>query len=132
LEIISLHYPIDADGNNLQFLVQNTYGRFRPSPDGNHIALTLHRSGTLVEGEYDLYLMEIDQGNLIQLTQTGNSHSQIWSPSGDYITFVLEEESQNTIISAPIEEPSSLKPLISSTDLLGPYASFARLGKPTL
>jgi len=63
------------------------------SPDGNKIAFVAEQ-----EEAYELFLLDIEQGEERMLTQTERqAFSPSWSPEGDYIAFMAmgEEESSD-------------------------------------
>lgn len=79
---------INLDGTDQQLLAQSNSGWFRPSPDGEKIVLLQHRSGSLMEGEYDIYLMNLETTELMQLTNNGQNAQPVWSPLGGKIAYL--------------------------------------------
>jgi len=79
---------IMLDGTNPTPLIQSNSGWFRPSPNGEKIALLQHRSGSLMEGEYDIYLLNLDGSELRQLTDTNHNTQPTWSPNGDKVAYL--------------------------------------------
>lgn len=80
-------YMMRADGEDQRLLVESNRAQRLPSPDGKYLALAQHRSGTLVEGKYDLCLVDLQQDRLIRLTDTGDNYSPTWAPSGEKMAF---------------------------------------------
>jgi TolB protein len=85
---------INLEGTDQQFLAQSNSGWFRVSPSGEQLVLLQHRSGSLMEGEYDIYLMNLDSSESLQLTSTRHNAQPTWSPNGDVIAY-LSGQSDN-------------------------------------
>lgn len=83
---------IRLNGMDQRLLAQSNSGWFRLSPDKKSIVMLQHRSGSLMEGEYDTYLMSLDIGELIQLTNTQHNAQPVWSPLGDKIAYLSGQE----------------------------------------
>lgn len=83
---------INLDGTDQRILAQSNSGWFRPSPDGENIVSLQHRSGSLMEGEYDIYLMNLDNSGLMQLTNAGYNSQPVWSPLGDKIAYLAGQD----------------------------------------
>jgi Tol biopolymer transport system component len=75
-----------------QLIVETTEGGFSPSPDGGALLFSQRRDGTIEHGHVDLYLADMDRGDVTRLTETGNNYAAVWSPAGDKIAFVSGEE----------------------------------------
>ena len=68
------------------------FGDYDPrlSPDGSQLIFSRLVDDQSVHGNYDLYLMDIDDGSLQNLTGTGYSQGlSSWSPSGSDIVFIV-------------------------------------------
>ncbi|HQH12843.1 MAG TPA: translocation protein TolB, partial [Candidatus Sumerlaeota bacterium] len=65
------------DGSNWVRLTTGNSNNEDPTwaPDGRHIAFTSDRSGRM-----QIYVMNDDGGNIIQLTKEGTNQSPSWSP----------------------------------------------------
>jgi Tol biopolymer transport system component len=68
---------VDANGDNLTLLINNdTYGLPSLSPDGTRIVFESKR-----DGDPEIYVMDADGGNVIQLTDNdAEDREPIWSP----------------------------------------------------
>ena len=89
-------FVMDADGDNVRQLTPERGGRhaLRPSwsPDGREIAFVLGRS---VPSGYprfgDLFVIDVDGGDLRRLTKGGRASLPEWSPDGREIVFMRAE-----------------------------------------
>lgn len=78
-------YVMDTTGNNIQRLTYDKYSDHDPdwSPDGSKIAFLRY-----IEGKgADVWLMDADGNNQINLTKTGDSWYTSWSSDGTKIAF---------------------------------------------
>lgn len=77
-------YKVDIDGGDATPLTQDFAWNIQPSisPDGKHVAFISDRDGLS-----NVWLMDIDGGNLRQVTSEKNNliHSPKWSPDGEYL-----------------------------------------------
>jgi dipeptidyl aminopeptidase/acylaminoacyl peptidase len=85
------HYYLNAilpDGFDQRFIAEIDNGWFQPSPDASRIAFLQRRSGTLMEGQYDIVLGD-SAGNLVRRLTTENyNHFPVWSPLENEIAFL--------------------------------------------
>lgn len=80
-------YAMSADGTNLRRLVSVGGDASSPSwaPNGLFIAYHWRVSET---GTYDIYVLEIATGRIVQLTHDANRNEHpVWSPDGRHIAF---------------------------------------------
>ncbi|HEX2906139.1 MAG TPA: hypothetical protein VHO69_04720 [Phototrophicaceae bacterium] len=81
-------YTVNPDGTDLQRLTQNDSADLSPSwsPDGKQIAFFSDVASTFYS---DIFVMNTDGGNLINLTNTPQQDElfPIWSPDGKQIVF---------------------------------------------
>ena len=104
-------YVSDRDGNNRIYLMNRNNNVIRPltnhlaskgdldpnwSPDGQWIAFTF------IEGEgpasqYNIYKINVNSGDLQQLTDTGYNRFPRWSPDGDRILFYSSRKEGNDL-----------------------------------
>lgn len=73
------------------------FGDYDPrlSPDGSKVVFSRLISDESVHGNYDLYLMNLDGSNLINLTNTGYSQGlSSWSSKGDKILYILSAKGE--------------------------------------
>jgi len=77
-------YVMNADGSNPIDLTNSSGHNWYPawSPDGTKIAFSSDRTGN-----YEIYVMDADGGNLRRLTSIGNCNQPSWSPDGSLIVF---------------------------------------------
>ncbi|MFC1950794.1 hypothetical protein ACFLXN_00090 [Chloroflexota bacterium] len=85
-------YIIDADGSNQISLTGDyeisEYKDLTWSPDGSRIAFLGSRFITTIGLTYDLYCMDVDGSNLVNITDDPDyRHSPAWSPDGTEIAF---------------------------------------------
>jgi TolB protein len=72
-----------------------------PSPDGEKIAFASNRNGF-----WDLYLMDLSNGDITQLTDTPDYEgSPTWSPDGSFLAFESYIEENLEIVVGPAENP---------------------------
>jgi Tol biopolymer transport system component len=85
---VSNFYIMNADGSNLRPLTDDSLvkGRALWSPDGSRI---VYSAGTYY-GDYDIYVVNQDGSNQINLTQTPDRQelSPVWSPDGSRIAYL--------------------------------------------
>lgn len=87
-------------------LTRLTYGDWdditpAPSPDGEKIAFASNRSGF-----WDLYLLDLESGDLTQLTDTPEYEgAPTWSPDGSFIAFEAYEDDNLNIVVGPASDP---------------------------
>jgi Tol biopolymer transport system component len=79
-------------------IIYQTKGRYRSglswSPDGTHLALALVQ-GTQLD-VVNIYDLNIVNGELIQLTTSGKNFFSTWSPNGDLVAYITENENGDT------------------------------------
>ena len=74
-----------------------------PSPDGERIAFTSNRNGF-----WDLYLMDLSNGDVTQLTDTTNYEgAPTWSPDSSFLAFesYIQEEENLEIVVGSVDDP---------------------------
>ncbi|MEO8678520.1 MAG: hypothetical protein ABI665_05710 [Vicinamibacterales bacterium] len=65
----------------------------RWSPDGTRLAFKSNR-----DGNYDLYVMDADGGNLVRITDDpANDHDPAWLPDGESLVFMSERDSRGDL-----------------------------------
>jgi Tol biopolymer transport system component len=83
-------YVMDKDGSNQRRITidpEHWNGFAAWSPDGQRMVLTIGDPRN--DGDSDLYVMNVDGSNVVQLTQTpGNDYSASWSPDGSKVAFI--------------------------------------------
>jgi Tol biopolymer transport system component len=96
---------MQEDGSNVRQLTNHhragewgnanlPFGDFDPriSPDGSRVLFSRMVDDRSQHGNYDLYVVDIDDENLIQLTDTGYSQGlSNWSKTGDRILYIIAE-----------------------------------------
>lgn len=89
-------YTINADGTNLQRLLEPVHGDnwySAWSPRGDQIAFQSNR-----DGNFEIYLVAVDTGQITRLTQNEKTDSMpAWSPDGSKIAFVSDQDGDGEI-----------------------------------
>ena len=77
-------YVISSDGSGPINLTRNSCADDEPdwSPDGSKIAWSSNR-----DGDYEIYVMSAEGGDVTQLTSHGGAFSPRWSPDGRLIAY---------------------------------------------
>jgi len=87
-------YRVQVDGSNCQ-VIANSRGFSNPawSPDGAKFALVGPETPGEIGGRSNIWSMNIDGSNLINLTKSisGKQGSPSWSPDGRYLTFACDD-----------------------------------------
>ena len=95
-------YVINADGSNLRRLVESSALEQQPlwSPDGTRIVFTrtTFMSAEDEEGNSDVYLMNADGSDIIQLTDHPKQDQRpVWLPGGREIAFQSDRDGNDAI-----------------------------------
>jgi Tol biopolymer transport system component len=115
-------YIIDADGSNLQPLPVVPGGDFEPawSPTGTHIAFT-----SLRDGHMQIYLYNLQNGNVTRLVETGDRSSAArypaWSPDGKRIVYSVKRVSEAYQLWTMTDKGKDQLQLLRSGDGLSDY-----------
>lgn len=114
-------YTVNSDGSERKRLSEEDYCDSGPiwSPDGNHILFTSTRnsSNSGQGNRYNLFLMDRNGGNVVQLTDVetfGYWHvtHYTWSPDGIYVAMILGSSRNKTDMIFLLDTSSGqLKPL---------------------
>ena len=90
---------VDLGGDNVE-PVTAEWRRFtapRLSPDGEQIAVAI-----VDAGETDIWLVDVETGNMGPLTTSGDASAPIWTPAGDRVTFASGSAGSYAIKSLPV------------------------------
>lgn len=96
-------WVMESDGSNARVITDppraNQWGRAnlpfgdydpRLSPDGSKVVFSRMIKDDSVHGNYDLFIMDMDGSDLVNLTNTGYSQGlSSWSAKGDKILYIL-------------------------------------------
>lgn len=89
-------YLLDVEGDSVYALIQNEAEDWAPtwSPDGKRLAFASTRD----EG-WNIYVMNMKNRKIVQLTRTGKDRRPSWSPGGSLIAFTSERDGNSEIYS---------------------------------
>jgi len=85
-------YTANIDGTDVRRLTNTAVAESDPdwSPDGSKLVFA--RSRTLEAGsESDIYIMDADGSNVVQVTDGGKNFQPAWSPDGTQVAYVTQE-----------------------------------------
>jgi Tol biopolymer transport system component len=87
-------YTVSYDGSQVTRLTNNGSEEGSPdwSPDGSKIAFVSDQSG-----EYEIWVMNADGTNPVQVTTMTHNYSPQWSPDGTRIAFYTRQNNDNII-----------------------------------
>ncbi|HZH34462.1 MAG TPA: hypothetical protein VEX64_06445 [Pyrinomonadaceae bacterium] len=101
---------VNSDGSNETEIGYGTDPKF--SPDGSKIAFVLGNGETS-----DIYTMNADGSNAVQLTNTYQAHSPAWSPDGLRIAFASSHESGTHVYIINVDGTNQQRLNITDTNL---------------
>jgi Tol biopolymer transport system component len=86
-------YTSNVDGTDIRRLTNTVFTESDPewSPDGTRLVFS--RSGTGPSSESDIYIMDADGSNVVQLTDGGINFQPSWSPDGSRVAYVVDQRS---------------------------------------
>jgi len=112
---------INPDGSNEQFVTESSDGIFSPSPDGNQILFLRARNpdAAFEDRQHDIYLMGSNGSDLVRVTNSGENYSPTWSPSGESIAFIHEQENEYSVEFLSRDQPDTVESLFHTTSQIG-------------
>jgi hypothetical protein len=88
----------------------------RVSPDGNRLVFASNRNRS--DGSMDLYVVSLDGGAPVRLTNALNGSAQgpQWSPDGEMIVFFGNPAGNDDIFTLPVAEPLRIIPITNTPE----------------
>lgn len=84
---------MNADGSHQRQISSDSFDAYSPSgsPDGRRLAFVRTPPAIAQTYESDIYVMDVDSGNLTRLTDfaSGTPLGPVWSPDGEHIAFTV-------------------------------------------
>ncbi len=90
---------VDVGGDNVEPVTTEwrRFGAPRLSPDGDQIAVAINDGG-----ETDIWLVDVETGNLNPLTTSGDASAPVWTRAGDRVAFASGAAGSFAIKSVPV------------------------------
>lgn len=88
------------------------------SPDGTHLAFAVAQETQL--GIVNIYNLNVENGELIQLTTSGKNSSPTWSPKGDLIAYITEDGTNDTKLRIQKSDGSCTSDVLSIENMSSP------------
>jgi len=105
-----------------RYIVSTTNSWFRLSPDLSKIVFLQLREGSIAGREYDVVIVDVDDLQQYKLTNHGLNYSPVWSPSGNQVAFIREDENEYKILVTDISLDSDETTLFSSDSYISNIA----------
>jgi Tol biopolymer transport system component len=92
-----------ASGHDLVALTDHALGDFDPvwSPDASQIAFS---TMGFMSSRLDVYVVDVEGGNLRQLTDSGDAYYPVWSPDGRQIVCIQNNQLHRYTLGSPTPE----------------------------
>jgi Tol biopolymer transport system component len=111
-------WEVTLPGGRWRQLTEHADGAYDPalSPDGRRVAYVAR-----AQGSHDVWVMNVDGGQVQRVTHHGAARGPCWSPDGQYLAYVAAEGNQFDlwVATAPVYTPTAI-PTVSATTTARP------------
>jgi Tol biopolymer transport system component len=97
------------EGRVQELPFEGNHGRFRLSPDGTRVV-----AQRFVNGQYQIYVYDLERGTTEQLTRDGQNFDPAWHPDGRRVAFTSQLEGNFDLFWAPADGTAPPESLLAT------------------